>query len=139
MPGRLEFDEVANLVDPLTLLRVPVHILLRLPRLYALHAVGCAELQLFPFIRSNNSAYSAKVSVRGERRHELPAITSEEVDDSARQIRRREHLAKNNCRIWLRLRCKGDNYVAAHDHRRDLTHQTEQWIAVSSDYPDNPH
>src|SRR5688500_19214167 len=123
MPGGLEFDEVPDFVDALSFLRVPVDILLCLPRLHSLHRLRCAELELLPLVSSDDSAHSTQVGVRRERRHELAPETGEEIDYPAREIRSRQHLTENDCRVRPRLGSESDHDVAAYDDGRNLTHQ----------------
>src|SRR5678815_4766805 len=79
------------------------------------------------------------MSVRRKRRHQLTAKTGEEIHNSTGKIRSREHFTEHDRWIRLRFRRERNDDIAAHDHRRDLTHQSEQWCTIACNDADNSH
>jgi hypothetical protein len=54
VPGRLELDEIPDVVDTLRRIRIPVEVLLRLPRLHPLHRISSTKRELLSLIGANN-------------------------------------------------------------------------------------
>src|ERR1700680_4422956 len=79
MPRRLEFDEIADLVDALRLLTSPITLVVAFPRAYPLDALRGAKLELLLLVLAHDGVNPANVGVRREGRHQLLPEPGEEI------------------------------------------------------------
>src|SRR2546430_6234928 len=93
MPGRLELDEVANLVHALRLRFHPVETVIALPSADPLDALRRSKLQLLLLLGVHYCAQPADMGVRRESRNELLPESGQNVHHSTRQVRHRQQLA----------------------------------------------
>src|SRR5437867_10729864 len=84
MPGSLELDEVANLVNTLRPFIHPIETVVTLARPHPFDALRRAELELFFFVLVDDGVNTANMSVRRKGRHQLRSITGENVHHSTR-------------------------------------------------------
>src|SRR5207247_6750963 len=92
----------------------------------ALHVVGRRALELGRGPVGPRDVEGVDVHVRGEPRRQLSAITGEEIDRPAQNVRRGERLSQLDGRQRVRLRGDSDHGVPTGQGREDARNESEQ-------------
>src|SRR5205085_5846836 len=100
MPGCLELDEVANLIDALRLRAHPMNAIMRFASPDPFDALRRSKLQLLLLLGVHYCAEPADMGVRRECRNELLPESGQNVHHSTRQVRHRQQLAQHD--RWVR-------------------------------------
>src|SRR5262245_4821024 len=103
-----------------------------------LDVFSCRTLEVRRIAIRTRQVECVHVHVSCKPRSQLAAMSGQEIDNTARHVRRRKRLGELDCRERPRLRRDGDHNVAADQSGQDARQEPEERRLVRRDHGDDP-